>query len=264
MKTLYEAANAIEAHMLADLLEQQGITAHIHGEALQGAIGELPAAGLVRLVVDDEDYASARAAIERWERQQADETPRPQSQARGSRALPAFVLGVLVGATALYAAYRTPVTTEGIDYDRDGVLDEQYTYSPNGTLLKMEADRNLDHKVDYIAHYDRHGVIAWAEADDDFNGTFETRLTFRDGNVQTMEVDNDGDGLPDVRTRYDNGVPQTVEQLDPHSGLPLRIEHYKLGKLLYVDVDTDRDGRLDTRLTYSATGEVASRTPLSQ
>jgi hypothetical protein len=264
MKTLYEAANAIEAHMLADLLRQQGITAHIHGEALQGAVGELPAVGLVRLVVDEDDFPRARAAIDDWEQAQALDALPQRPAAPRSRALPAFVLGLLVGVAGLYAAYRTPVTTEGIDYDRDGVLDEKWTYSPNGTLLKMEADRNLDHKVDYIAHYDRHGLLAWAEADDDFNGTFETRLTFRDGNVQTMEVDNDGDGLPDVRTRYDNGVPQTVEQLDPHSGLPLRIEHYKLGKLLYADVDTDRDGRLDTRLTYSATGEVASRTPLSQ
>ena len=63
MKTLYEAANAVEAHMLLDLLKQEGMEARIEGEALQGAMGGVPAAGLVRLVVDEDGYAPARALI---------------------------------------------------------------------------------------------------------------------------------------------------------------------------------------------------------
>jgi len=82
MKTLYEAANAIEAHMLVDLLKQEGLHAHIHGEHLQGAMGELPAAGLVRLVIDEADHARARTLIERWESLQPAEPsearPRPR------------------------------------------------------------------------------------------------------------------------------------------------------------------------------------------
>jgi len=80
MRTLYQAGSAIEAHMLVDLLKQQGLSAEIHGEHLQGAIGELPAAGLVRLVVDEPDYAAAREVIERWETAQPAEvtkTPAP-------------------------------------------------------------------------------------------------------------------------------------------------------------------------------------------
>src|SRR5690606_18757888 len=56
MKTLYQAANAVEAHMLADYLKQEGLSAHVLGEHLQGAVGELPAAGLVRLMIPDEQY----------------------------------------------------------------------------------------------------------------------------------------------------------------------------------------------------------------
>jgi hypothetical protein len=67
MRTLYEAANGVEAHLLRDLLAQEGVAVRIHGEFLQGGVGELPAAGLVRLMVDDADYAAGRAFIERWE-----------------------------------------------------------------------------------------------------------------------------------------------------------------------------------------------------
>jgi hypothetical protein len=67
MKTLYEAASLVEAHLLKDLLSQEGVPAVIHGEFLQGGMGELPAAGLVRLVVDDHHYVAGRAVIERWE-----------------------------------------------------------------------------------------------------------------------------------------------------------------------------------------------------
>ncbi|MFH1812766.1 MAG: DUF2007 domain-containing protein [Pseudomonadota bacterium] len=67
MKTLYEAASLVEAHLLKDLLAQEGVPAVIHGEFLQGGMGELPAAGLVRLMVDDHHYDAGRAVIERWE-----------------------------------------------------------------------------------------------------------------------------------------------------------------------------------------------------
>jgi hypothetical protein len=78
MKTLYEASSAVEGHMILDLLRQEGLTAHIHGEHLQGAIGEFPAAGLVRLVVDEADYAKAREVVERWDSDQPQEV-RPRS-----------------------------------------------------------------------------------------------------------------------------------------------------------------------------------------
>lgn len=115
MRTLYQAASAIEAHMLLDLLKQQGLSAEIHGEHLQGAIGELPAAGLVRLVVDEPDYAAARELIERWEAEQpaeATRTPAPESSSTGWWR---FAIGLAIGvlATSLYYRLSAPVETEG-------------------------------------------------------------------------------------------------------------------------------------------------------
>ena len=67
MKTLYEASNALEAHMLCNFLQQEGIDTFVQGEHLQSGVGILPAGSFVRLVVDEADYAQARTAVDRWE-----------------------------------------------------------------------------------------------------------------------------------------------------------------------------------------------------
>jgi hypothetical protein len=48
-------------------LQQAGIAAAIEGEYLQGGIGELPAAGNVRVVVPDNDVEAARQVIADWD-----------------------------------------------------------------------------------------------------------------------------------------------------------------------------------------------------
>jgi len=262
VKTVYEAASAVEAHMLQDLLRQEGLAARLDGEFLQGAIGELPAAGLVRLVVDEADYAAARAVVERWDAAQPqDATPRPPQ--RSSRGVLGFALGLVLGVAGAYGFFRSPVTVDGIDHNRDGVLDEKWTYSPSGTLVRSESDRNLDGKVDYIAHFDARGQIESAEADDDFNGTFETKLHFRWGNVEVSEVDTEGDQLADLITRYTDGVASSSEYINPSTGLPVRVEFYRLGKLQKAEIDTDGDGRLDKRMLYNGLGEITATEPIA-
>lgn len=67
MKTVFDASNNIEAHLVMHQLQQAGIDARIEGEFLQGGIGELPAAGNVRVMVDPKDETEARAVIADWE-----------------------------------------------------------------------------------------------------------------------------------------------------------------------------------------------------
>ena len=69
MRTVFDAPNAIEAHIVLGLLGQAGIAGRIHGEYLQGAMGELPAMGLVRVLVSDSDFARARQIIAEWDGQ---------------------------------------------------------------------------------------------------------------------------------------------------------------------------------------------------
>ncbi|NRF72139.1 DUF2007 domain-containing protein [Aquincola sp. S2] len=254
MKTVYEAANAVEAHMLQALLQQEGIATRIDGEFLTGALGELPTARLVRLMADEDSYPAARAAIERWEATDVIDPLPPLAERHRGNTWIAALAALAVGIAGSWAFFRSPVSADGIDHNRDGVLDERWTFSPRGTLLEATVDRNLDGKVDHIARYDRRGLIERSESDDNFDGVFETRQQYRAGNVETTETDTDGDGLADLRSHFEHGVLRTVEYVDPRSGLPLRIEHLQLGRVETAEVDSDGDGRLDTRVHYSRSG----------
>jgi len=256
MKTVYEAASAVEAHMVRDLLRQAGIAAHIHGEHLQGAVGELPAAGLVRVAVDEDDYVRGRSVIEDWERSQPQDIPPPSTARRPSRTPFVFLAGAVLGAGLMWAFHRVPATLDGVDYNGDGVLDTRYHYSASGTLLRVESDRNADGRIDSITRYDRRGQPEVGETDDDFDGTFEGHWFFRAGNAELVEVDSDGDGVVDLRTRYRGDVAQSMAFLDPHTGLALRVEHYRAGKIVRAQLDTDHDGRLDTEQEYGPLNDV--------
>ena len=59
-----------------------------------------------------------------------------------------------------------------------------------------------------------------------------------------------------------DGVIDSTTVLNPATGLPLKVEHYRLDRLVDAEVDTDRDGRLDTRWRYDPLGEVTVREPL--
>ena len=67
MKIVYEAANSIEAHLVLGLLKQSGIHGSISGEFLQGAMGELPAFGLVKVHVHEQDYGPAQEVVAQWQ-----------------------------------------------------------------------------------------------------------------------------------------------------------------------------------------------------
>jgi hypothetical protein len=67
MKSVFDASSNIEAHLVMHQLQQAGIEASIQGEYLQGGIGELPAAGNVRVVVKPSDVDEARSVIADWE-----------------------------------------------------------------------------------------------------------------------------------------------------------------------------------------------------
>ena len=113
---LYQAANTIEAKMIVDVLAQAGIAARIQGEYLQGGIGELQALGVVRVMVAEADYDSARQVVDDWDKAEpvidasiehaATSTARVESSATApiAKATATRVLwGVLVGAVLVIA-----------------------------------------------------------------------------------------------------------------------------------------------------------------
>ncbi|GGM12853.1 DUF2007 domain-containing protein [Pseudomonas asuensis] len=63
MHRIYEPRDLLEAEVLLAMLDSEGIEAHLAGRHLMGAIGELPAIGLLGIAVRDEDALRARELI---------------------------------------------------------------------------------------------------------------------------------------------------------------------------------------------------------
>ena len=68
MKQAYHAANPVDATLAVDLLASEGIPAHVQGNFLSGAAGELPVGELLRVWVADADLERAKALLAERER----------------------------------------------------------------------------------------------------------------------------------------------------------------------------------------------------
>ena len=66
MTIVYNATDAIEAQLMKNMIEQVDIDAFIHGDILQGGIGELQVFGLVQVLVHDDNYYQAKQVIDDW------------------------------------------------------------------------------------------------------------------------------------------------------------------------------------------------------
>lgn len=68
MRTVYRAENLIDAHLVKDALEREGIPAFVAGEYLVGGVGELPARDLVSVMVPDGAVEPARRCVSQVEK----------------------------------------------------------------------------------------------------------------------------------------------------------------------------------------------------
>lgn len=64
MDIVYRAENIIDANLVKNALEQEGINAFVSGQYLTGAAGELPAMALVNVMVAQVDWPRARLIAE--------------------------------------------------------------------------------------------------------------------------------------------------------------------------------------------------------
>lgn len=67
MINVYSANSTTEAHLIKNLLEQQGITAYVAGHYLQGGLGELPVFNLIQVQVTEDNAAAAFKVISDYE-----------------------------------------------------------------------------------------------------------------------------------------------------------------------------------------------------
>ena len=270
MKQVYTPSSAAEAHMLAHLLDQNGIQAHVHGEQLQGAMGDLPAGNLVQLLVGDEDYERARDLLMRWERASGPAEPlaKPGSRFRFVAALVFLVVGMISGFALKVALdnsrFTMGDTTVGVDQNGDGRDDVTWIYHlGGGQPYRADFDSNFDGHTDLIAHYDASGVQTDEEVDTDYNGAFDARSRFDNGIRARTETDTDGNEVADAISYFDDGVLRRWEQIDHRYGHVVRIDHYGPFLLERSELDLDRDGFLETVRTYDRFGEVTETTTRS-
>jgi len=261
MKLLYEAPNTVEAHMILNLLEQAGLSARIDGEYLQGGVGELQAMGVVRVMIEESDYAEADIIIQEWDKKQPEQEGLAKPIKKNS--FSSGVIGFLCGVAAMAIYYSTPVTDDGIDYNGDGKLDEKWTYV-NYLISKTEIDRNLDGSVDFIYKFDRKGLIESSLSDEDFNGTFDTEVYYDYGNAIWQKSDTTGDGFKDYRIDFKNGIAEKISFIDATTNQVVKIQ--ELGPLLLerAQVDTTGDGILDTLYEYNSIEEIATKSNKSK
>ena len=67
MKTVYEAANSVDAHIVLNMLRAYGFEGQVSGDFLQSGAGELQAFGAVSVWVIDEHFDEARKVVEEWQ-----------------------------------------------------------------------------------------------------------------------------------------------------------------------------------------------------
>lgn len=117
MKSVYEASTSLDAHMILNLLAQEGIQGRVDGEYLPGGVGELQAINLVRVMVDEADYERATQIINDWE---AIEVEKEQStKNNASNRTSVFLIGAVIGGGLVYWAYNSPLTEDAIDMNGD-------------------------------------------------------------------------------------------------------------------------------------------------
>lgn len=75
METIYEAADILEAHIVAGMLNAEGIDAEVAGHYQQGGVGELAPRDFARVtLLDERDRERARELIRAYEQNDAPET----------------------------------------------------------------------------------------------------------------------------------------------------------------------------------------------
>lgn len=252
--------------MISDLLRSAGIEASVFGQELQGGVGELPAAGLIRVMVPENQAAQARQVIQEWERSSTtsshDHDPRrPFSTLRSS--LFQFGSGIFAGVALTFllapdlvpSRHTAPLTA---DQNRDGAPDVWLKRDDKGQVVRQALDRNGDGREDKVTRLDR-GVPVAGREDSDFDGHFDSRWLYQWPDAE-MERDLNRDGQVEYREVWRQGQLASQHWYD-QAGRTIRVAHYRHGQLIESETDLDGDGRIDARTRYSWYGTPLSDQP---
>lgn len=277
MKPVYEAENALDANLAKGILNQMGIGAVIKGEYLQGGIGDIPLAGLVTVMVEDADEMPARDVLQRWQNgeltldaehidhadhadhyfpeQTSYTAPAPTGQPF-SKTIAAFLIGAAIAGTAVHLWYKTPQFSYGMDTDGDGVEDT-YLHWQGDYLDREDLDRDQDGRLDGVRQYDRHGILASWQYDDNFDGLFEVSGRTRNSGNSYFDTDRNDDGVTDTRDHYRYHSIYTMTEFYAEDGKQvIKRFIYRDKGVSYAELDSDGDGSMDIFHIYDDIDEI--------
>lgn len=256
MRSVFETSLGIEAHLIKNLLAMHDLQSEIFGEHLQGGIGDLQAQGIIRVMVSDEDYASAHKIVADWEAAQpaiVAET-KPSRKANFGSILLSFILGGLM----VFALMQTPISESGIDYDGDSQLDEQWHYRGE-YLSTFEIDNNRDGIFDDVWKYDVRGLLKSYSSDMNFDGRKEVRCRIRQGLTVTCAMDIDNDGFDEYLESYRHGVLHSISMFNPDTKALKKRQFFEGWLLVRDEIDLDGDGVLETQRQYDNYEELIAK-----
>jgi hypothetical protein len=118
------------------------------------------------------------------------------------------------------------------------------------TNKRSEIDRDFDGKVDVIHEYNQKGLITHTKFDGNFDGIFETTVSYRKGQPYIDTSDTNNDGFADLRTRYKAGNLTQVEHFSPETKQIVKRIHYHMNKQVSAEYDSDQNGTLETIIEY--------------
>lgn len=263
MRQVYSPLNQLEAHMLAHLLEQSGIKAHIHGEALKAAEGGLPVGNLLQLLVAEEDFDEARRIVLEWEAGNRETiAARPKRKLPVATALLCLAIGGAIGwGFHFYARSHVvviPGTQVSYDDNNDGAPDRVSFYRAGfDTPYRTQIDSDFDGKWNDVVFYDEAGRISESDMDQGFDGYFELKEYYAGNFMDHTELTEPSGAMIEEST-YDRGVLKAVSRYD--LGRVARIDHFENFRIHDSELDRDRDGFLETLLAFDRVGDVTSTT----
>ncbi|PCJ98117.1 MAG: hypothetical protein COA45_08160 [Zetaproteobacteria bacterium] len=262
MNYIYSADNAAEAHMIMHMLEREDIKAEIHGEYLQGAVGEIPVTGHIKLSVNENNITKARQIIKEWEAVQREHPSNNGKTEHKNSNHPTLLSGIFIGLTIGFILgiiyYHVPFSSQGYDNNGDGIIDIHF-YPPYGDVKRTEADTNFDGKIDVKYFYDRSGLTKKAEIDANYDEYYETVITYKNDNPLETTIDDNNDGLPDRIFHYDEGGNlKTLQVFNEQTAKLVKITYYSDDRMISAQFDSNQDGIMDTEYTYDKYEEIYS------
>jgi hypothetical protein len=146
------------------------------------------------------------------------------------------------------------ITRLDYDSDTDGRIDIR-SYLQNGRGARLEADGNGDGRVDRWEYYRPDGQLDRLGTSSQGDGREDTWVVQR-GNQMRVDISTRRDGVVDRHEFHENGVLVRAEQDIDLDGRIDQWQQFEQGRLRELLVDTERSGRPDRRLLYTANGSL--------